>query len=244
MFGSWEGKAALLTLQEFPVPAQIVCKDVKEIVQCWRKEVSRAVGVKRAEKLIEAAKSTIGVREGLRTTENEIKLLLEEYEVLCRQYEGVLALMEELVHQIPGIKGLLSIKGVGLATVTGFIAEIGDIERFDHPKQIQKLAGLSLKESGSGKHKGKTTISKRGRRRLRPLLFQVMLPLVLKSEEFRELHQYDTTRQQNPLKKKQSLILLCCKLIRVFFALMKKKEVYDPIKMMMDIVRPALLKTA
>ena len=38
------------------------------------------------------------------------------------------------------------IKGIGLITVAGFIAEVGDINRFDHPKQIQKLAGLNLKK--------------------------------------------------------------------------------------------------
>lgn len=53
-------------------------------------------------------------------------------------------------------------KGVGITTAAGFVAEVGDISRFTHPSQIQKLAGLNLVESSSGKHKGQTTISKRG----------------------------------------------------------------------------------
>ena len=64
------------------------------------------------------------------------------------------------------------------------------------------------------------------------------MPVVAKNPEFRRLHQYYTTRAQNPLKKKQSLILLCCKLIRIIFALMKKQVAYDPQKMMNDIQRP------
>jgi transposase len=83
--------------------------------------------------------------------------------------------------------------------VAGFIAEVGDISRFSHPRQIQKLAGLNLKENSSGKHKGKTTISKRGRKRLRTILFQGILPLVATNEEFKKLHQYYTTREENPL---------------------------------------------
>jgi len=70
-------------------------------------------------------------------------------------------------------------------------------------------------------------------------LFQGIMPLVAKNQEFRELHQYYTTRP-NPLKRKQSLILLCCKLIRIFFALLTKKIAYNPEKMMKDIRRPAL----
>jgi transposase len=116
--------------------------------------------------------------------------------------------------------------------------KLGDIERFEHPRQIQKLAGLNIKENSSGKHKGQTTISKRGRRKLRSILFQAILPVVASNKEFQELHKYYTTRNVNPLKKKQSLILLCCKLIRVFYAILKKKSKYDPQKMMNDINRP------
>lgn len=50
-----------------------------------------------------------------------------------------------------------------MITAAGFIAEVGDIKRFIHPSQIQKLAGLNLIENSSGKHKGRTSIIKRGR---------------------------------------------------------------------------------
>lgn len=34
---------------------------------------------------------------------------------------------------------MLAIKRVGMSTVIGFVAEVGDIGRFTDPKQIQKL---------------------------------------------------------------------------------------------------------
>ena len=40
------------------------------------------------------------------------------------------------------------------------------------------------------------------------------------------------------LKKKQSIIALCCKLIRVFFALATKDEDYDPVRLLGDIHHP------
>ena len=52
-------------------------------------------GNKRACKLIEAAKKTVGVREGLKSAENELSMLLEEYELLQRQYDKTMALVEE-----------------------------------------------------------------------------------------------------------------------------------------------------
>lgn len=117
--------------------------------------------------------------------------------------------------QIPESSQMLAIKGIGLISVSGFLAEVGDIKRFDSPKQIQKLAGLSLRENSSGKHKGQTTISKRGRSRLRAILFNAVIPLVAKNPEFRSIHQYYISRDKNPLKKKQSIISVCCKLIRI-----------------------------
>ena len=73
--------------------------------------------------------------------------------------------MLELLQQVPHAEKLLDIKGVGLITAATFVGEVGDIERLQDPRQIQKLAGLNLVENSSGKHKGKSKISRRGRRR-------------------------------------------------------------------------------
>lgn len=237
VFGDWEGKASLIVLNEIPTPEEVLQKGVDGLVARWHQDKIRAVGRKRAIKLWEAAQETVGVREGLTAAKHDLRVLLEDYESKMRQYETTMALVEQLIHQIPGINEILNIKGIGMVMTAGFIAEVGDISRFDHPKQIQKLAGLNLRENSSGKHKGKTTISKRGRRRLRAILFQGILPLVATNDEFKGLHRYYTTRNQNPLKKKQSLILLCCKVIRIFYVLLTKQVAYDPQKMMNDIKR-------
>jgi len=115
--------------------------------------------------------------------------------------------------------------------------EVGDVRRFESPRQIQKLAGLSLRENSSEKHKGQTTISKRGRSKLRAVLFNAAIPLIAKNPEFKSLHEYYTTRANNPLKKKQSVIAIRFKLIRVFYAILANGVTYDPQKMFSDIHR-------
>ncbi|MDD9271469.1 IS110 family transposase [Paenibacillus sp. MAHUQ-63] len=111
-------------------------------------------------------------------------------------------------------------------SVAGFLAEVGDIHKYDHGQQIIRLAGLNLKENSSGKRKGKTGISKRGRSRLRALLFRAVMPMVAKNPAFKALHHYYTTRSRNPLKKKQSIIALCGRLIRILFTLVTKQKEY------------------
>ena len=234
VFADWEGKTALISLTEFPTPDKVLSVDVQQIVKTWKKEVKRGIGFNRAVKLVESANISVGITEGLKMAEKELKANLEQYELYIKQYEQLEKEIEELALQIPGVKEMLTIKGVGIMTAAGFVSEVGDIKRFTHPSQIQKLAGLNLIEDSSGKHKGKTCISKRGRSRLRALLFRVIMPLVSKNNEFKILHEYYTSRKENPLKKKQSLILLCCKLIRIFFAIMNKKVEYNPQKLIKD----------
>ena len=57
----------------------------------------------------------------------------------------------------------------------------------EHPRQLIKLAGLTLRENSSGQHKGQKRISKRGRRKLRALLFRVMMPMIRHNEAFRTI---------------------------------------------------------
>ena len=244
VFANWEGKAALISLTEFSTPEKVLSTGVQQIVATWKKEVKRAVGINRAVRLVEAAKISIGIKEGLRMAKKELEDNLEQYELYLKQNEQLEIEIDELALQVSGVKEMLSIKGVGLITAAGFIAEVGDIKRFTHPSQIQKLAGLNLIENSSGKHKGRTSISKRGRARLRALLFRVMMPLVSKNNEFKMLHEYYTNRKENPLKKKQSLILLCCKLIRIFFTLITKKVEYNPQKLIKDTGFTLLSKVA
>ena len=120
VFGDWEGKAAMLILGECPTPKKIVENGVDGIVAMGKKHKIRAVGRKRAAKLLETAGSSIGTTEGLVSAENELQMLLEDYENKMRQYDKTMALIESLAKGIPGFEKMLEIKGVGLITAAGF----------------------------------------------------------------------------------------------------------------------------
>jgi len=119
-----------------------------------------------------------------------------------------------------------------MVTAVSFLGEVGDPTRYEDWRQIRKLAGLNLTENSSGARKGKTGISKRGRPGLRNLLYQASLTLVAKNPQFRALYQHLKTRRENPLKSKQALIVIACKLLRVMFTLVKEKRLYDPEKVL------------
>lgn len=235
VFKKWTGKTALLTLQTFPTPAKVLETGAEEILATWRTVVKRSIGIKKAQALVKAASKSIGRTTGQVASETSLQNLLAEYELYHAQHERLKQLVQELLLQVPNAVKLLGIKGVGLITAATFVGETGDIHRFEHPRQIQKLAGCNLVENSSGKHKGKTTISRRGRKRLRRGLFMTMIAILGKNPEFRELHHRNLTREKNPLNKMQSIIALCGKLIRVFYAILKNGVDYNPEKMMGDI---------
>ncbi len=227
VFKVWEGKASLMTLRAFPLPAEIRAKGSRVVLEHWRTEVKRGVGIKRAEKLVATAATSIGLTEGVEAARIELAVLLQQYDLFSEQLETTMAKVLEILESIPGTAQMLSVPGVGVVTVAGFLAEVGDIHNYDHGQQIIRLAGLNLKENSSGKRKGRTGISKRGRSRLRALLFRAVMPMVAKNPAFKALHHYYTTRSQNPLKKKQSIIALCGKLIRILFTLGTQQKEYD-----------------
>ena len=240
VYGKPDAISGMMILKKAPLPEDILTLGVEGVNQIWRDAKIRAVGKKRAQTLVEAARHSVGTKEGATAARIEIRMLLEDYESRNNRLQEVMFLIEELVKQIPMAEKLMEIKGVGIKTVSGFLAEVGDITRFSSPKELQKLAGLALVENSSGKHKGQTTISRRGRKRLRYLLFEVAMSLVGKNPEFGTLHHYYTTRKVNPLKKMQSLMAVATKLIRVFYAMLTKGVEYDSAKMLGDIKRPAV----
>ena len=97
VFKSWEGKAALLTLQSFPLPQEITDKGIEGILECWKQEIKRAVGKKRAVELLEAAKESIGLTEGLIMARQELKTLLSQYRVLKREIEQLMEQIENIL---------------------------------------------------------------------------------------------------------------------------------------------------
>ena len=237
VYKSFASESGLTVLEAAPLPQDVVKLGAEGVNRLWREKKLRAVGMKRAQTLVEAAQNSIGLDGGV-CARMEMQLLLEDYRAKEVQLKKVTAVLEAEALKVPHAEKLLSIKGVGLITVAGFLSEVGDIRRFNSPKQIQKLAGLELKENSSGKHRGRTSISKRGRKRLRKILFQVMLPMIQNNAEFREVYEHFTTRQNNPLKGKQAIIAAGCKLIRVFYAILKHGTEYDPQKLRMDRLCP------
>lgn len=200
------------------------------------KSVSRnGISLIKVRELKEAAKKSIGRVKCTGAGAIELLTWLELLEQYEKNTERIMKRIEELIKTIKWADNLLKIKGIALKTVATIAAEAGDITKYKDGKQLVALSGLNLIESSSGTHEGETTISKRGNRRLRKVLYMAMLVIKSNQPEFKELHEYYITRKDNPLKKKQSVIALCCKLLRVIYGMAKNNCEYNPMEIFKSI---------
>ena len=238
VFKDVSGSGSILLLEQAALPSDITSLGANGVNKIWRDAKLRGVGYSKALKVVSAAEHSIGCTEGLDIARSEIQWILENLKTLVKWENDLLEKIESFANEIPYVDNMLAIKGLGMRTVVGIFAEIGDITRFSGVKPIQKLAGLALVEDSSGKHEGKTIISKRGRKRLRYHLYQAGLVLIAQNAEFKEVYDYYRTRDENPLKKMQALMAVACKLLRVLYAMVTKGVTYDPQKLLGDIRRP------
>jgi hypothetical protein len=235
--GKIDGPFTLELLKKAPFPSDLNVLGVEGIKNIWHEARLRGCGYNRASVLLKYAEASVGLTEGTDASRLAVRWFAHQILELDRQLAEIEGLLREKCREIPFAENVLGISGIGDKILAGIVSEMGDISRFDDAKEIQKLSGMSLVACSSGKHKGQTKISHRGRKRLRYWLFQAAKSSVVHAGEFRELHEYYTTREVNPLKKKQSLVAIACKLLRVIFAILKSGACYDPEKMLRDIKR-------
>jgi len=237
------GKASRQILKSCPFPMMILALNESEILTEMKKAVKKTVGMKKVLKLIATAKESVGVGYGSEASKMRLGHLLDELEMVERQLSEIETAMEKMLYATGYAESMLSIKGIGIVTAARFLGEVGDPLRFNDARQISNYAGYNLTEDSSGKSKSGTVISKRGRSQLRGLLYQIAFTMVNCNPEMKALHKYLTSRAKNPLKKKQSLVVISKKIITVIYSLLKKQTTYNP-ALALGTVRRELMNAA
>jgi transposase len=70
----------------------------------------------------------------------------------------------------PVVRALLALRGIDVISAIGLVAEIGDINRFAHPRQLMSYLGLVPSEHSSGDRVARGSITKTGNGHARRLL--------------------------------------------------------------------------
>ena len=207
------------------LPSEITLMSEEEFALLMLKE--NHYGKKDAiKKVKELASKTSGINPDA-FTKKQIKRLYERYEELLLELEELEKELIELASQIDYVEKAVEMSGIGYMSIIGIIAQTGDLNNYEHAKQVLKMSGLSLKETSSGQKKGKKHISKRGRAKLRSILKQIGISLVRNNSFFMQLHKYYTTQRGQCLTKIISINAIIRKFIYILMALVKNKESFN-----------------
>ncbi|MDF9759407.1 transposase [Peribacillus simplex] len=226
-------KGAIATLRLFPTPDEISSLETLDVMRGWKSLMKRQPGPKKAQLLINLAKSSIGTGQALDAYKFHLEQLLEEYDLALKQLERVEQQVKEVLYKIPFAKKLLMIKGISEISLAGILGESGDLSGFSHGNSLLRHAGLHLAEASSGKWKGQIVISKRGRSRLRRFLYLATMSLVMNNPEFKAVHSHNVKVKK--IKKMKSIMKLIGKLARIFVGIARRNESYCPNKVQVSI---------
>jgi len=208
------------------------------VYEALKKHKKHQIGRKKAKQIHELARKSIGVKRKVKTTQTVLISLIQEYQFYQNQINIIDEEINELIKGMDAAQRLMEIDGIGPVIAATFLAEVGDIANFKSAKQIQKLAGYAIRTNISGETEGSMRITKMGRKRLKKILYQASLSTIGTNKEIKQIYAYYTQEREKPLKKMKAVTAISCKLIRIFFSLLKYSHHYDGQKMLSDIKRP------
>jgi transposase len=102
----------------------------------------------------------------------ELRRTIEDRLAQCERLE--VALREAVLnwHFYPAVLGLQTMRGVQFTTAVGMLAELGDLSRFAHPRQLMAWLGVTPSEHSSGDKRRLGSITKTGNSYARKLLVE------------------------------------------------------------------------
>ena len=106
-------------------------------------------------------------------------LVLQEYRHAIEDAEARLARLERQVTEVaaawsmaPVVEAYQAMRGVAFLTAVTFVAEVGDVRRFEKPRQLMAYLGLVPSERSTGERVRRGSITKAGNARARRVLIE------------------------------------------------------------------------
>lgn len=110
-----------------------------------------------------------------------LKAVLEEYLLAIAQcaervsrLEGLLVTQAPDWRLYPAVQALMNLRGFQLVAATVLVAELGDIRRFEHPRDLMAYLGLVPREESSGETRRLGGITKAGNAHARWMLIETV----------------------------------------------------------------------
>ncbi|MCM3712420.1 IS110 family transposase, partial [Sporosarcina luteola] len=200
-----------------------------QIKKATRKNISTQKAEEKATLLITAAKNSYSAIRPEDVRCEHLRQYAKRIMDLVSQKKDIIKQMAELSKERVDFQVLVSFPGIGETTAVRIIGELGDIRRFKNPKQINAYAGIDIQRHQSGKLQYQDRINKRGNRRLRKILyFMVMSMISLRAKTKNTIVDYYDQLKKQPQSKPHKVAVIACmnKFLKVAFHLIHHDVLY------------------
>lgn len=221
---------ALAVLRQAPTARSAARRRLSTLGDAIRPGGRRRLGMTKAKRIQELAKGTIAPPELDEQVAFEVRLLIDQYDLLGNQIEAAERRVAELLDSDLALR-LQSIPGVGAATAATLIAEIGDIWRFDDFDQLAAYAGTHPREQSSGEH-GKNPetswrMAKTGNSYLRSALYRMAVVGTRHNPIIREHYRRKREQGKAPMN---ALGHCMAKALAIVWGVWRSGQNFDPSK--------------
>lgn len=224
-FSDMFGKTSVQIMKEYTSPEQILQIPTERLTQLLKKASRGRFTETKAKELKALAANSFAALLSSEMTVLLIRQMLEQLDLLEKQISDIEHIIAAQFAQFD--TKLTTIPGIGTTLGATILSEIGDINRFDKPKQLIAYAGIDPSVKQSGNFVGtQSHMSKRGSPYLRRALWLAAVVAVSHDDLFKYLFQ----QKMNAGKTyAQAMGYICHKLLNTVFAILKTGEEYKPI---------------
>lgn len=178
-------KTPLALLRAYPSPQDLLQAPRRQVLRLLHQTSRGHLGADTCERLVAAARTTLGLPAAQSCLPVEIRLTLERVDLFDRQIVALEASMRTALAGVPETPCLLSIPKLRPVTAAVFLGAVGDPRAYESREQILRVAGLSLIERSSGILRGTKRLSKRGRPLLRQMAYMFAVRSITEGGLFR-----------------------------------------------------------
>ena len=217
-------KTGRTLLDAAPVPQDVLALGSESLTELLRKASRGRFGSARADRVRQAAETSVGMHRGIPATRVGIRLLLAQLAALDPIREQLEDHIGTVAKDLPAY--LLTLPGASPISMVSLFGETDPITAFPSPAQLIAFAGLDLVVSQSGEYQApRRHISKRGSPALRYTLWTMAHRACYREGDLRD---YFLRKKAQGLHHLQAVTATAIKLCPIVWRIMTDRRDYLP----------------
>ena len=169
------------------------------------------------------------LKSGVHVNKRTVKRCTHRIRLIDNQMQEIEQEMNALVNEDPVLSEkfgyLRSIPGVSFILSATVVAETGGFDLITSAKQLTSYVGYDVVLRESGSYRGRTTISKKGNRRIRAVMHMPSMAAIRVNPTLKPFYQRLKEKKAKPIV---ALVAVQRKMLILMYELWKKNEYYDP----------------